>query len=73
MCQGRKHHDATDCEALFRTSLYMAVILFKGYFGLILYNLDKMRTLMINLLLETNLGMPYVYMIFIVYSCRFTE
>ncbi len=34
---------------------------------------EKMRTLVINSLLETNLGMPYVYCIFIAYSRRFTE
>ena len=34
---------------------------------------DKLRPLIINSLLETNLGMPYIYLIFIAYSRRFTE
>lgn len=34
---------------------------------------DKLRTLLINSLLETNLGMPYIYLIFLAYSRRFTE
>ncbi len=95
---------------------YMAIILFVGYLGLIIYNLfqkdkkrqihipwilaigilvqfgweaglllggirsagfksvgDKLLTLMVNSLLETNLGMPYVFCIFIAYSSKFTE
>ncbi len=95
---------------------YMAVILFVGYLGVILYNLsqtdrnhqipilrllaigilvqfgweaglllggirsagfasagEKFLTLAVNSLLETNLGMPYVYGIYIWYSSRFTE
>ena len=95
---------------------YMALILFAGYLGAIIYNLrqgdrmkriniprllaigilvqlgwetglllggirsagfatfgEKMHTLIINSLLETNLGMPYVYCIFIAYSAKFTE
>lgn len=94
---------------------YMAVILFIGYLGVIIYNLyqkeehrrinipwllaigilvqfgwemglllggirsagaapeEKLITLTVNSLLETNLGMPYVYCIFIAYSRRFTE
>lgn len=95
---------------------YMAVILFVGYLGLIIYNLyqkdrnrriqipwllaigilvqfgweagllvggirsagfsslqEKLLTLTVNSLLETNLGMPYIYAIFIAYSGRFTE
>jgi hypothetical protein len=94
---------------------WMAVILFVGYFALIVWNLavrDKARrvnipwllaigvlvqfawevalllggirgatlnpqqrltTLIVNSLLETNLGMPYVYMIFIAITARITE
>lgn len=33
----------------------------------------KLGTLLVNSLLETNLGMPYIYCIFIAYSRRFTE
>lgn len=33
----------------------------------------KMLTLIVNSLLETNLGMPYIYCIFIAYSSRYTE
>lgn len=94
----------------------MALILFVGYLGVIIYNLqqrdrekrvnipwilaigilvqfgweaglllggirsagfasfgDKLHTLIINSLLETNLGMPYVYFIFAAYSAKFTE
>ena len=95
---------------------YMALLLFVGYLGVILYNLwqgrpecrvsipwilaigvlvqfgweaglliggirsaglpslaEKLRPLIVNSLLETNLGMPYMYLIFIAYSSRFTE
>lgn len=95
---------------------YMAVILFVGYLGVIIYNLaqkdrlrrinipwilaigvlvqfgweaglliggirsagfasvgDKLLTLVVNSLLETNLGMPYVYCIFAAYTAKFTE
>ena len=95
---------------------YMAVILFVGYLGVIIYNLaqkdrplrinipwilaigvlvqfgweaglliggirsagfasvgDKLQTLVVNSLLETNLGMPYVYCIFAALTARFTE
>ena len=95
---------------------YMAVILFVGYLGLIIWNLrqkdrerrihipwllaigvlvqfgweaslllggirsagfesgaDKLMTLLVNSLLETNLGMPYIYAIFIAFSSRFTD
>ncbi len=34
---------------------------------------DKLHTLLVNSLLETNLGMPYVYGLYILYSSRFTE
>ncbi len=34
---------------------------------------EKLHPLVINSLLETNLGMPYIYAIFIWYSSRFTE
>ena len=34
---------------------------------------DKLRTLLVNSLLETNLGMPYIYLIYLAYSRRFTE
>nr|WP_283243570.1 hypothetical protein [Feifania hominis] len=34
---------------------------------------DKFATLVVNSLLETNLGMPYVYFLFLAYSRRFTE
>ena len=34
---------------------------------------DKLLTLVTNSLLETNLGMPYIYVIFLSYSARFTE
>ncbi len=33
----------------------------------------KLNTLVVNSLLETNLGMPYIYCIFIAYSRKFTE
>lgn len=33
----------------------------------------KLRTLAVNSLLETNLGMPYAYFLFVAYSRRFTE
>lgn len=95
---------------------YMALILFAGYLGVILWNLrhqkpeqkipigwilaigilvqfgweaalliggirsaaivswsDKLITLIVNSLLETNLGMPYVYALYLLYSSRFTE
>ena len=94
---------------------YMALILFAGYFGLIVWNLsrknaeekapvlwlliigilvqfgweamlliggirsagfsglEKLSPLLVNSLLETNLGMPYVYLLFLLYSSRFTE
>lgn len=94
---------------------YMALILFAGYFMVILWNLtqknkayrvhiswimaigilvqfgweaglllggvrsagfaaaDKLAPLIVNSLLETNLGMPYIYAIFIAVSCRYTE
>ena len=95
---------------------YMAILLFAGYAGVIIYNLmhqkreervpifwilsigilvqfgwefglliggirstgvvfglDRLKTLLINSLLETNLGMPYAYFIFIAISSRFTE
>ena len=34
---------------------------------------DKLITLLVNSLLETNLGMPYVYVLYLLYSSRFTE
>lgn len=34
---------------------------------------EKLRPLIVNSLLETNLGMPYIYAIFIAYTRRFTE
>ena len=34
---------------------------------------EKLRPLLVNSLLETNLGMPYIYIIFIAYTRRFTE
>ncbi|MBP3460440.1 MAG: hypothetical protein J6K58_14655 [Lachnospiraceae bacterium] len=95
---------------------YMALILFVGYLGVIIWNLrhqkseqkipigwilaigilvqfgweaalliggirsativswgDKLLTLIVNSLLETNLGMPYVYALYILYSSHFTE
>ena len=95
---------------------YMALILFVGYLGAILWNLfhekkeqrlplgwllaigilvqfgweaalllggirsagitswgDKLLTLTVNSLLETNLGMPYVYALFLLYTSQFTE
>lgn len=95
---------------------YMAVILFVGYLGLILWNLfckrgemrisipwllaigilvqfgweaglllggirsvgfesfgAKMNMLIVNSLLETNLGMPYVYAIYIAVTAKYTE
>ena len=94
---------------------YMALILFVGYLGLIIWNLrhdreervdipwlliigilvqfgweaglllggirsagfanpiDKLKTLVVDSLLETNLGMPYAYAIFIAYTSGFTE
>ena len=94
---------------------YMALILFAGYLGAIIYNLrqedkahafplpwllaigilvqfgweaglllggirsagltveGKLLPLIVNSLLETNLGMPYIYAIYIAYSRRFTE
>lgn len=33
---------------------------------------DKLRPLIVNSLLETNLGMPYIYLIFLAYTRRFT-
>lgn len=95
---------------------YMALILFIGYFGVLLWNLfqkerkyricipwllaigvlvqfsweatlliggirsagfasvsDKLTPLVVNSLLETNLGMPYIYLIFAAVSRKFTE
>lgn len=95
---------------------WMALLLFLGYAGLIVWNLfqkdrsrrvnllwllaigilvqfgwetglllggirsagfenfsDKLLTLVTNSLLETNLGMPYIYLIFLAFSARFTE
>ena len=34
---------------------------------------EKLRPLIVNSLLETNLGMPYIYLIFTAYTARFTE
>ena len=34
---------------------------------------DKLLTLVTNSLLETNLGMPYIYAIFLAYSAKFTD
>ncbi|MGN0404290.1 MAG: hypothetical protein ACI4F1_03635, partial [Bariatricus sp.] len=34
---------------------------------------EKLIPLVVNSLLETNLGMPYIFAIFIAYSSRFTE
>ena len=34
---------------------------------------DKLLTLVTNSLLETNLGLPYIYAIFLAFSARFTE
>lgn len=34
---------------------------------------QKIMTMIVNSLIETNLGMPYIYMIFIAYSAKFTE
>lgn len=34
---------------------------------------EKLRTLAVSSLLETNLGMPYVYALFILYTSRFTK
>ncbi|MFG6355559.1 MAG: hypothetical protein K1W26_01855 [Acetatifactor sp.] len=34
---------------------------------------QKLLTLTVNSLLETNLGMPYIYLLYIAYSRRFTE
>ena len=34
---------------------------------------EKLRPLIVNSLLETNLGIPYIYLIFIAYTSRFTE
>ncbi len=34
---------------------------------------EKLRTLTVNSLLETNLGMPYIYLIFTAVTSRFTE
>ena len=34
---------------------------------------EKLRPLIINSLLETNLGMPYIYLIYLRYSSKFTE
>lgn len=95
---------------------YMAVILFVGYLGLILYNMyqkdrvrriripwllaigilvqfgwetglliggirsagfsdigQKLHVLLVNSLLETNLGLSYIYCVYIVYSKKYTE
>ncbi len=40
-----------------------------GFLGLS----DKLRPLIVNSLLETNLGMPYIYLIFLAYTRKFTE
>lgn len=34
---------------------------------------QQMLTLIVNSLIETNLGMPYIYVLFIMYSAKFTE
>lgn len=34
---------------------------------------DKLATMVVNSLLETNLGMPYIYVLYLLYSSRFTE
>lgn len=94
---------------------YMAILLFLGYLGAVIYNLwqtdkkkrmdipwllaigilvqfgweaglllggirsagftleEKLLPLLVNSLLETNLGMPYVYGIFVLLTGRFTE
>lgn len=95
---------------------YMAVILFVGYLGLILYNMcqtdrakriripwllaigilvqfgweaglliggirsagfsdigQKLHVFLVNSLLETNLGLPYIYCIYIAYSKKYTK
>ena len=40
-----------------------------GFLGLS----EKLRPLIVNSLLETNLGMPYIYLIFLAYTRKFTE
>ena len=61
---------------------YMALILFGWEAALLLGGIrsagfatagEKLHTLVVNSLLETNLGMPYVYGLYIAYSRRFTE
>ena len=94
---------------------YMALLLFAGYFFVLIWNLahrkreekmpllwllaigilvqfgweaglllggvrsagfalaDKLRPLIINSLLETNLGMPYIYLIYLWYSSKYKE
>jgi len=34
---------------------------------------DKLMTTVVNSLVETNLGMPYIYLIFVVFSKKFKE
>ena len=34
---------------------------------------EKLRPLIVNSLLETNLGMPYMYLIFVAITSKFTE
>lgn len=73
-------YDGDHCAAAVRAALYLARhrrsgavrlggIRSAGFasFG------EKLRTLTVNSLLETNLGMPYVYAIFTAYSAKFTE
>ncbi|WP_051622797.1 hypothetical protein [Mycoplasmopsis primatum] len=62
--------------------LYMGILVQLGWeLGLLLGGIrsngrtleQKLMTLFINSLLETNLGMPYIYFIFIAYSAKYNE
>lgn len=49
-----------------------AALLLGGIRSAGLYFAEKLRPLIVNSLLETNLGMPYVYLIFVALTRRFT-
>lgn len=79
-------YDGDHCAAAVRAALYLArhrrsgAVRLGGRFllggirsaGFASFG-EKLRTLTVNSLLETNLGMPYVYAIFTAYSAKFTE
>ena len=62
-------HDKGSLNPLLQSGLLLGGIRSAAFEGIE----DKLRPLVINSLLETNLGMPYIYFIYLAYSSRFTE